>query len=101
MNLNKAIQKNLNIIVEFYTDWNASSFIISELLKQLQRDYTGHLEIFFINADESKRLCTQYGIQKIPTLVFFKHGKVVKTLKGTASRSDIINVIETLLVEKE
>ena len=93
MNLNKAIQEKRNIIVEFYTDWSASSFIISELLKQLQREYAGRLDVIFINADDSGPLCARYGIQKIPTLVFFKQGQVVKTLGGTASRSDLVHGI--------
>ncbi len=101
MNLKQAIQKKQNIIVEFYTDWSASSFMMSELLKQLQREYAGCLDVIFIDADDSGPLCVQYGIKKIPTLVFFKQGQVVKTLEGTASRSDMIHLIENLFVTKE
>ncbi|MBD3386026.1 hypothetical protein GF407_14010 [candidate division KSB1 bacterium] len=94
--LDNAIQKKRNIIVEFYTDWSASSFIMSELLKQLQCDYADRFDVFLINADQSKRRCTMYGIRKIPTLLFFQHGKIFKTLEGTASRSELIELIESL-----
>lgn len=101
MKLSRAIQEKRHIIVEFYTDWSASSFMMSELLKQLQREYADRLDVIFINADESGPLCAQYGIKKIPTLVFFKQGQVAKILEGTASRSDIIELIDTLFIEKE
>ncbi|MDZ7722888.1 MAG: thioredoxin family protein [candidate division KSB1 bacterium] len=101
MKLNQAIQKKQNIIVEFFTDWSASSFMMSELLKQLQREYAARFKVFFINADESGPLCAQYRVQKIPTLVFIKQGQVVKILEGTASRSDMINLIEKLFLKKD
>jgi len=98
MKLNKAIQEKSNIIVEFYTDWSASSFIIAEMLKQLRSDYAGRLEVLFINADESAELCADYNIHKIPTFLFFQHGNIVKTLEGTASRTEIIELIENLVL---
>lgn len=96
MKLNNIIQNKRRVLVEFYTDWSASSFIISEMLKQLQHEYAGRLEVLFINADESETLCAQYNIHKIPTLVMFQYGKIVKTLEGTASRTEIIELIEEL-----
>ena len=96
MKLNTAIKEKRHIIVEFYTDWSASSFIIAEMLKQLQCDYAGRFEVQFIDADESKQLCAEYSIHKIPTLVLFQHGKVVKILEGTASRAEIVELIENL-----
>ena len=100
MNLNTAISEKRHIIVGFYTDWSASSFIIAEMLKQLQRDYAGKLEVLFINADESKQLCAEYSIHKIPTLVLFQHGKIVKTLEGTVSRAEIVGLIESLFLNQ-
>lgn len=96
MNLNKAITEERHIIVEFFTDWSATSYIIAQMLKQLQRDYAGRIDVLFINADESKELCAAYSIQKIPTLVFLKHGTIVKILEGTASRVKIVELIEDL-----
>jgi thioredoxin 1 len=101
MNLDHAIQEKHNIIVEFYSDWSASSFIMGELLKQLQRDYSEKFDVFFINADQSRRRCKTYGIRKIPTLLFFQHGKIVKTLEGTASCTDLIELIEYLFLSKQ
>ena len=101
MNFRNTIQTHPNIIVLFYTDWSASSFMMSELLSQLRDEYAGELEVLFINADESRHIGAQYGIRRIPTLAFFRGGNIVKTVEGTASRSDITGLIQTLFMSKK
>jgi thioredoxin 1 len=101
MNFRKAIQDHPNTIVLFYTDWSASSFMMSEMLSQLQDEYAGELEVLFVNADESQQIGARYGIRRIPTLAFFREEDIVKTVEGTASRSDITGLIHTLFMSKK
>lgn len=101
MNFRKAIQEHRNIIVLFYTGWSASSIMMFELLRQLQVEYAGQLRVLYINADEFKQTCATYGIQKIPTLAFFREAEIVKILTGTASRSEITGLINTLFMIKK
>ncbi|MBD3224519.1 MAG: thiol reductase thioredoxin [Caldithrix sp.] len=93
--LKKVVEKNNNtIIVEFYTEWSASSYMIGELLKELQEAYAGSITVAFVNADANPQLCSDFGIQKIPALLFFKNRQVVSLLQGTPSRSEIERIIQ-------
>jgi len=97
MNLDQTIKEYPNLIVEFYTDWSASSFMVGEMIKELEQEFESPIEIKFIDADTATEECREYGVFRIPTLLFFKNGEVIKYLHGTPSRADILAAIEIML----
>jgi thioredoxin-like negative regulator of GroEL len=101
MDAEEQIQKYQNIIIVFFTESNASSFIISELVRELESDYGGRIKVIFVDADDSPKLADRYGIRKIPTLVFIKNEEVMATLQGISTRSEIINTIKTVFLENK
>jgi thioredoxin 1 len=85
------------VVVEFFTEWSGSAFIIAELLYALEKQYAGEVKFVIVNMDESEQLRRAYGVKKIPTILFFKDGEVVGQLEGTQPRSKIEEVIENIL----
>ena len=85
------------VVVEFFTEWSGSAFIIAELLYALEKQYLGDVKFVIVNMDESEQLRRSYGVKKIPTILFFKDGEVVGQLEGTQPRSKIKEGIENVL----
>ena len=93
----EVLESKLPVVVEFFTEWSGSAFIIAELLYALERQYAGKVKFVIVNMDESKQLRKAYGVKKIPTILFFKEGEVVDQLEGTQPRSKIEEAIENVL----
>lgn len=89
------------VVVEFFTEWSGSAFIIAELLYALEKQYAGDAKFVIVNMDESEQLRRKYGVKKIPTILFFKDGEVVGQLEGTQPRSKIEETIENVLKNHE
>jgi len=58
----------------------------------------GTVDAKFINildeSDESKSLLEEFGIKQVPYLIFYNsEGKVVETMSGSVSKSDILKII--------
>lgn len=85
------------VVVEFFTEWSGSAFIIAELLYALEKQYVKDVKFVIVNMDESEPLRRAYGVKKIPTILFFKDGEVVDQLEGTQPRSKIEEVIENIM----
>ena len=47
--------------------------------------------------DECQDIPMQFGIRSIPTLLFFKNGKLVDKLVGAMPKSQLANKIDSLL----
>ena len=89
---NNAIQSGF-VIVDFYAPWCGDCRRIEPILKELESDY----KIVKISIDENENLSSEYGIRRIPTLIFFKDGKEVGTrLIEPKSKTQIIEEIEKI-----
>jgi thioredoxin 1 len=64
---------------------------------ELAKEYTGRVKIMKLNTDENPEVAGRYQIMGIPTLLFFKDGKVIDKLVGALSRTQYKEKIENLL----
>jgi thioredoxin 1 len=63
--------------------------MLAPVLDEIATEQVGKSVIAKVNIDESPELAARFGITAIPTLVVFKHGQPVRTLRGVQSRRDI------------
>ena len=47
-----------------------------------------------LTVDENSDVCDKFGIRNIPTLIFLKNGEVVSRHVGTATKSQLAEMIE-------
>jgi len=71
--------------------------MIAPVLDQLAKTYAGKLKITKLNVDENPQVSSRYTIQSIPTMLFFKNGKLVKTLVGAQPRMAIEKQIQGMI----
>ncbi len=53
---------------------------------ELARPLPGQVKFVKVNVDEAPALAERYGIQGVPTLLFFRAGKVVDSIAGLPPR---------------
>ena len=58
---------------------------MTPLIDKIKQDYEGKLKVGKLNVDEAKKTAIYYGIEAIPTLLFFKQGKAVDKIIGLVS----------------
>ncbi|RDU64680.1 co-chaperone YbbN [Helicobacter sp. MIT 14-3879] len=91
-NFKKEINNGFTI-VDFYAPWCGDCVRIEPILKELGKEYNIHK----INIDENENLSNEFGIQRIPTLIFFKDGKEVgNRLVEPKSKSQILEEIKKI-----
>jgi thioredoxin 1 len=71
--------------------------MISPYVDELSETYKDQVSIGKVNVDEEETLADQFGIRNIPTLLFFKNGKIVDKLIGGVTKAAIEAKINALL----
>ena len=67
------------------------------ILDELKATYKGRAEVFIFDIDEYSDLTEQYGINLIPTQIFFdKAGKEVMRHEGFFPKEEIVNKLKEL-----
>lgn len=97
----EVIDNEKPVLVEFFTEWSGSAFLIAELLYQLEKQYKDYVKFVLVNVDESPEILEDYGVKKIPTILFFKEGEVINQLEGTPSRVKIKEVLDNIIEQIE
>ena len=85
------------VLVDFWAEWCGPCRMIAPVLKELAKDYKDRLKVAKINVDEEPDLASRFGIQSIPTLLFFKGGEMVKQQIGAVPRPVLEKIIKELV----
>jgi len=84
------------VLVEFSANWSHPCQVLDRVLAEVRATGTGEFKVVRINADDQPELSLWFGIQSIPTLLFFSDGKVRARIVGTASREAILTKLQSL-----
>jgi thioredoxin 1 len=91
------IQSAEPVLVDFWAPWCGPCRMLSPLIEELSKEYNGKIRVAKINTDEHPNAASRYKISAIPTLLFFKGGKVVEQMVGVHSKAEIKKTIDTLV----
>ena len=93
----EVVKSAIPVVADFWAEWCGPCRMIAPVLKELARDYKDRLKIAKINVDEEPDLASRYGIQSIPTLLFFKGGEMVRQQIGAVPRAVLEKIVKELV----
>jgi thioredoxin 1 len=85
------------VLVDFWAEWCGPCKMLSPVIDRIATANQGRLIVGKMNVDENQNTPQQYGIQGIPTLLFFKNGQVVNQIVGFQSQDSIQEAIDEVI----
>jgi thioredoxin 1 len=82
--------KDKNVIVDFYAPWCPPCKILANNFEDFDITKPDNVQIYKVNIDDELNLAKKYGVTKLPTLIYFKNGKVVKDYVGVLSSEELL-----------
>lgn len=88
-NFDSAVKQYDVVVVDCWAPWCGPCRMIAPTIDQMSKDYRGKVVFGKLNTDENMGIASKFGIMSIPTLLFFKSGKLVDRLIGAVPREHI------------
>ena len=97
-NFKKEVTESATLsLVQFKTEWNGASQIVSMIYDDLAKSYKGIANFHTIDFENEVALVNEYGVAEVPTILFFKAGKVIDHVVGLIPKNALITKIENHL----
>ena len=81
-------------LVDFWAPWCGPCQLIGPVLEELAIERAGSVKIAKVNVDQSPKVATAYGIDRIPCLMLFQRGQVADCLVGLQSKAELEHVLD-------
>lgn len=90
----EVLGSSVPVMVDFWAEWCGPCKMISPIIDELAKEYAGKMKIGKVDVDSNPSVASQYGVMSIPTLIFFKSGKVMSQVSGAQSKAALKQKIE-------
>ncbi|MBC8461542.1 MAG: thioredoxin [Bacteroidales bacterium] len=93
----KVIKADKLAVVDLTAEWCGPCRMVGPIIHELAEEYADRIVAGELNVDENPNTTTAYRVRNIPTVLFFKGGKVVDKLVGAVPKATYKGIIEKYL----
>src|SRR5215467_27798 len=76
-------------VVDLWAPWCGPCRALGPIVEDLAREFAGRAKVTKLDIDQNPETAARYNVRSIPTLLFFRDGRLVDAVVGLRSKSDL------------
>ena len=88
------LSSELPVLVDFWAPWCNPCKMLGPVIDEIADEVDGKALVCKVNIDEEQNLAQEYRVMSIPTLLYFKGGKVVNQMVGVRPKEELLEALE-------
>ena len=85
------------VLLDFSAAWCGPCKRLEPIVAEIASEYDGRLKVAHLDIDKAQATAVEYGILSVPTVLFFKEGKVRDQVMGYVPKDRLVQKITPLL----
>jgi len=88
------LKSDKTAVVDLWAEWCGPCRMIAPHIEAMAEEFAGKAVIGSVDIDSNPQIPTNYGVMNIPTVLFFKGGKVVDKIVGAVPKKILIETLQ-------
>ncbi len=93
----EVLKSEIPVLVDLWAPWCGPCRALTPTVEAISAEFEGKAKIVKLNIDDNPMIAAEYQVMSIPTLLFFKDGKVQSQIIGLVDKSKIESKLQSLL----
>lgn len=85
------------VLVDFAASWCQPCKALAPTIEAVAGQYSGKLAVYKVDIDNASETAASFGINSVPTCIFFKNGKEVDRFLGALDLRSVKDRVEKVL----
>lgn len=94
---NEVLRSQQPVLVDFSAEWCGPCKRLEPVVESIAGEYADRLKVVHLDVDRAQAIAVRYGIMSVPTVLFFKGGKVLDQLLGYVPKDKLVEKIDRIL----
>jgi thioredoxin 1 len=91
------VKSDIPVLVDFWAEWCGPCRMIAPIIEEIAEQYKGKALVVKCDVDSSPNVAAKYSIRNIPTVLFFKEGKIADKQVGAVPKNSFLTKLNALV----
>lgn len=93
----KIVKSEVPVLVDFWAQWCAPCKMLNPIIKDVENEFKGKIQVVKVNIDIHKNLALYFGVRQIPEVFILTDKTVVRKLTGVQPKEVYVKTLKDVI----